>query len=144
MKKRRAIAVCIISTLLLAVLGMSVSRTIEQGFSSVPETTNPAPAPQESPNKGQALSQLETLPVKGRAPKAGYERSQFGNGWATVNGCSTRDIILNRDLTDVQLDGECKVVAGVLNDPYTGEVIHFTKESASMVQIDHEIGRAHV
>jgi uncharacterized protein DUF1524/excalibur calcium-binding domain-containing protein len=38
---------------------------------------------------GTALSQLETLTVKGRAPRTGYERDKFGDGWGDTNhnGC---------------------------------------------------------
>jgi hypothetical protein len=46
---------------------------------------------------GTALSALDALPVKGRAPKTGYSRDQFGDGWASVAGCDTRDRILARD-----------------------------------------------
>ena len=39
---------------------------------------------------------LESLAVKGRAPKTGYTRAQFGQTWADVNrnGCDTRNDIL--------------------------------------------------
>ena len=97
-----------------------------------PAVTQPAPA-------GSALEALNTLEVKGRAPKTGYSRDQFGSGWATVNGCSTRDIIMFRDLTNVVLSDECSVASGTLNDTYTGEVIEFTKANASAIQIDHVI-----
>lgn len=95
--------------------------------------------PESVAEKGTALDALETLEVKGRAPKTGYERSQFGNGWAKVNGCSTRDIILYRDLQNPVLDGECSVVSGTLNDLYSGETIQFTKANSAEVQIDHVI-----
>ena len=44
----------------------------------------------------KALDVLATLPVKGRAPKTGYDRAQFGQAWADVdrNGCDTRNDIL--------------------------------------------------
>ena len=50
-----------------------------------PPTTTAAEQP------GLAISTLETLPVKGRAPKTGYSRDQFGQAWADVdrNGCDT-------------------------------------------------------
>ena len=49
---------------------------------------------------GDAASALAALPVKGRAPKTGYAREQFGPAWADVdrNGCDTRNDILRRDL----------------------------------------------
>ena len=85
-----------------------------------------------------------TLTVKGRAPKTGYAREQFGAAWADVdrNGCDTRDDILNRDLRDKQWrpgTRRCVVVAGRLNDPYTGEPLVFAKTRADAVQIDHVV-----
>ena len=55
-----------------------------------------AAAPRGARRSAQAA--LDALPVKGRAPKTGYSREQFGDGWATVAGCDTRDRILRRDL----------------------------------------------
>jgi hypothetical protein len=86
-----------------------------------------------------ASSALEKLEVKGRAPKTDYSRDQFGSGWSTVNGCDTRNIILNRDLTNPVIDEECQIVGGTLNDAYTGKTIEFHKELGSAIQIDHII-----
>ncbi|HJG46855.1 MAG TPA: deoxyribonuclease, partial [Corynebacterium variabile] len=69
-----------------------------------------------------ALATLDTLEVKGRAPKTGYDRALFGQAWADVdrNGCDTRNDILARDLTDITYkDGTCRVLTGTLDDPYT-------------------------
>ncbi|MBT2568652.1 DUF1524 domain-containing protein [Arthrobacter sp. ISL-85] len=93
----------------------------------------------------QAADLLETLPIKGRAPKTGYERSLFGPTWADVdqNGCDTRNDILNRDLTDITYVNSvpCTVKTGVLADPYTGTVIDFVRgtTTSSAVQIDHVV-----
>lgn len=40
----------------------------------------------------RAIAVLATLPIKGRAPKTGYERSEFGTAWVDDdhNGCDTR------------------------------------------------------
>jgi len=143
MRRRRAIATFCISTIMLGLLGVATPYLLE---GSVPHTSQapavvdePVPAQGSTIAGSEAGAALETLAVKGRATKTGYERSQFGSGWSTVNGCSTRDIILNRDLLQVQLEGECRVVSGTLNDPYTATVIIFSKESASNVQIDHVV-----
>jgi len=55
------------------------------------------------PLSGAAASALGSLEVKGRAPKSGYSRAQFGQAWADVdrNGCDTRNDILARDLQNV-------------------------------------------
>lgn len=90
-----------------------------------------------------ALQQLNTLQVKGRAPKTGYSRDQFGQAWADVdnNDCDTRNDILNRDLTNKTYSNSknCVVLTGVLDDPYTGKTIDFKrgKETSGAVQIDH-------
>jgi hypothetical protein len=88
-----------------------------------------------------AIAALEELEVKGRAPKTGYDRAQFGDGWASEGGCDTRNIILHRDLTEVEVNAECQVESGVLNDPYTGQMIYFQRGSGTSddVQIDHVV-----
>lgn len=97
-------------------------------------------APQVVGGTESQESSLDMLEVKGRAPKTGYSRNEFGQRWADVdhNGCDTRNDILQRDLTNATLRGKCVVLSGDLADPYTGQTIHFQrgKQSAS-VQIDH-------
>ncbi|MFJ5079716.1 HNH endonuclease family protein [Streptomyces sp. NPDC088553] len=92
--------------------------------------------------RGTALAAVETLTVKGRAPKTGYEREKFGRAWVDVdgNGCGTRDDILKRDLTGVRFtDGRCKVASGTLtDDPYTGTTVPFVR-GRSKVDIDHVV-----
>ncbi len=103
-----------------------------------------APSDQPAANT-TALALLETLPVKGRAPKTGYDREQFGQAWADVdrNGCDTRNDMLNRDLTDIVHASSvpCKVQSGLLDDPYTGTEIPFLRgqTTSSDVQIDHVV-----
>ena len=89
---------------------------------------------------------LETLAVKGRAPKTGYTRDQFGQTWADVdrNGCDTRNDILKRDLTGVTYKSagdDCVILTGTLADPYSGEKISFLRGTAtsSEIQIDHVV-----
>ncbi len=88
-----------------------------------------------------ALTALNQLAVKGRAPKTNYSREQFGNGWVDVDGCDTRNIILNRDLENVAIGDGCKVTRGTLNDPYTGKTIEFRRGAGTSddVQIDHVV-----
>ncbi len=98
------------------------------------------------PLPGTALAQLETIEIKGRAPRTGYERDLFGNGWKDPdrNGCDARNDILNRDLTEKAhkpgTDG-CVVASGVLTDPFTAATIHFVRGNATStaVQIDHVV-----
>ena len=89
---------------------------------------------------------LNSLAVKGRAPKTGYTRAQFGATWADVNknGCDTRNDILKRDLTNIVFRAkthDCVVESGTLLDPYSGTTINFVKgvTSSMDVQIDHVV-----
>lgn len=89
-----------------------------------------------------ALGVLATLPVKGRAPKTGYTREKFGGKWNDVDGtCDARNVILQRDLVDTQINDRCQVVRGVLHDPYTGKTIQFVRgeTTSAAVQIDHVV-----
>ncbi len=93
-----------------------------------------------------ASTVLSSLPVKGRAAKTGYSRSQFGQAWADVdrNGCDTRNDMLKRDLTNVEFKvktRDCVVLSGVLFDRYSGETINFVRGNVTSmeVQIDHVV-----
>jgi hypothetical protein len=93
-----------------------------------------------------ALSVIEMQSTKGRAPKTGYTRAQFGQTWADVdrNGCDTRNDILKRDLTGEIFKAktrDCVVLSGILVDPYSGEKINFVRGTISSmeVQIDHVV-----
>jgi hypothetical protein len=107
-----------------------------------PDLQQSAPTPQaQQQQTSQASQALETLLVKGRAPKTGYVRTQFGDGWASESGCDTRNVVLNRDLTDVVSNDVCQVVSGTLADPYTGNTIVFKRGAgtSSDIQIDHVV-----
>ncbi len=96
---------------------------------------------------GPALARdaLGTLQVKGRAPKTGYSREQFGRAWSEedLGGCDTRNRVLRRDLAVPKVSGErivCVVQTGTLTDPYSGDTIVFVRGPASAnIQIDHVV-----
>jgi hypothetical protein len=127
--------------LLLLVPALSVVVLIgtNPGVWKVP--AEPVSTNQNQEAGGGAKNALDTLAVKGRAPKTGYARTQFGNGWTSVQGCDTRNTVLARDMTDVKVDEACRVTGGVLNDPYTGRVLTFVRGQATSqeVQIDHVV-----
>ncbi|SCX56355.1 Protein of unknown function [Klenkia marina] len=122
---------------------------------SVPGPTTPSappadpatqpPGPVVAPT-GSALAALAELQVQGRAPKTGYDRDQYGNGWVDTdrNGCDTRNDVLARDLTAEQFrpgTNDCVVTSGVLLDPYSGATILFQRGqgTSELVQIDHVV-----
>ena len=108
-----------------------------------------APALEHSAVPAQAASAplasvvLGKLSVKGRAPKTGYARDLFSDGWGNISGCDTRNFILKRDLTSITWrSGEnCIVATGKLVDPYTGKAINFVRgvKTSLAVQIDHVV-----
>ena len=133
--KRNAAAV--VMTAVLALFTGAPATALTPATSTTP-VTEPAGAT-------EAADVLATLPVKGRAPKTGYERTLFGPTWADVdrNGCDTRNDILRRDLTEVTYTNSvpCTVKTGVLADPYTATSISFVRgtTTSSAVQIDHVV-----
>lgn len=119
--------------------------TWEKALTALLVATFVAPTPAIAADQ-KASVVLESLAVKGRAPKTGYTRAQFGQTWADVNrnGCDTRNDILTRDLTnEVYKPGtrDCVVLSGVIVDPYSGESINFVRGNITSmeVQIDHVV-----
>ena len=114
-------------------------------------TATPVATVSAAPAANRTLATLDTLPVKGRAPKTGYDRDRFGQSWTDDvnveggrNGCDTRNDILRRDLTNIVLkpgSNGCAVQSGTLADPYTGTTISFVRgqQTSSAVQIDHVV-----
>jgi hypothetical protein len=132
-RKRRLLASLLIFIAMIIVVVSSTYSQLEINKTSNKNTSKV----QES----SAIKALDTLSIKGRAPKTGYSREQFGTGWATIDGCDMRNIILNRDLTNVVIDEKCNVLSGILNDPYTGKVISFIRgnNTSEAIQIDHVV-----
>jgi hypothetical protein len=129
--RRRRISL-LLTVVILVVVAIIFSKDMYRPQMVTPASTAPT---------GSAASLLATLSIKGRAPKTGYARTQFGDGWSTVNGCDTRDIILHRDLTNTIVGETCEVTSGTLDDPYTGKTIVFKRgaDTSSAVQIDHVV-----
>lgn len=107
------------------------------------------------PYRGEVLAALRNatvVPVRPTVP--GYDRDcgprdgcVFGPTWSddtraalAHDGCDTRNNVLAQQLDQVTFrEGthDCVVIAGVLEDPYTGQSITFTKERATEIGIDH-------
>jgi hypothetical protein len=131
LKIRRAIAVAV-------VFAGVVSAIFASADMWQPIVSTPIKAERAT---GSAAQLLQTIAIKGRAPKTGYARTQYGDGWAVTSGCDTRNIILHRDLQQPAVGEGCKVLSGTLNDPYTGKMIVFKRgaDSSADVQIDHVV-----
>lgn len=116
----------------------------DQPTLGTPEVSSPQ-QPSTSPD-GSAMDVLARLEVKGRAPKTGYARQQFGQSWRDLdrNGCDQRNDVLRRDLTSVTTKPGthgCVVLTGVLTSPYSGDQVPFTRgsDTSRQVPIDHVV-----
>lgn len=98
---------------------------------------------------GAARRLIAKVATKGRGPRTGYDRDEFGSSWTDSadgvplarNGCDTRNDLLARDGSQLRYrqGSDCVVIAMTLRDPYTGALIDWSKRRASEVQIDHVV-----
>ena len=122
-------------------------------------TTGGAPrfvADAHTPTLTPGIELLVGIPVIAtRVRGHDYRRAAFGEAWTDDttapgghNGCDTRNDILDRDLVDKSYTAikRCPtaVAAGTLHDPYTNDVIAFTRgnQVGAAVQIDHLLSAA--
>ncbi|MFG2882458.1 HNH endonuclease family protein [Streptomyces sp. NPDC048297] len=115
-----------------------------------PDGTKPGLAALTSEaDKANARKLIQGLTTKGRGPKTGYARDEFGYAWMDTadgvplarNGCDTRNDLLKLHGRDVEFraGSDCVVVSMSLYDPYTGKDIAWKKAKATEVQIDHVV-----
>ncbi|MER6999271.1 HNH endonuclease family protein [Streptomyces sp. NPDC000410] len=123
-----------------------------QGVSPLtnPDGTKPGLAPIASEaDEATARELIGRTRVKGRGPKTGYARREFGYAWMDTadgvplarNGCDTRNDLLRLHGQNVRFraGSDCVVVSMELYDPYTGKDISWKKAKATEVQIDHVV-----
>ncbi len=137
-RKRRTVAVLIVFISVLSIQLLSSNKA----QAPVPQRLDQPTVLAEQTTGKPAIDVLGSLTIKGRAPKTGYARSQFGDGWAQVGGCDMRNIMLARYMQDVRLgDDLCIVLSGILDDVYTGKSIAFVRgeNTSDEVQIDHVV-----
>ena len=145
--KTRRIFVVIVVLIGVAVLLFLNPGSYEQIFTKITGTeadsgseSSAEAIVKDSTATSLAIDILAKLEVKGRAPKKGYTREQFYDGWPLVDNCSLRQKILKRDFGNSAVTKECDVVSGEFDEPYTGEHRVFTKKSEiAELQIDHVV-----
>lgn len=90
------------------------------------------PTPQRDdpalPELAALLPHIEQVPQRARV--LGYQREAFGRGWAPTAGCTVREDTLAHAGGTLR---DCRVTAGTVTDPYTGNPLELTGE----VEIDH-------
>ncbi len=148
---RRRLFLALLVAVLAAVGGCTVEWQIEAGQPSPAASVGQGDVPAGTLDPTAAAAALVDLAVAEKTALDGYERGcgedegcVFGPAWSDVdrNGCDQRNDVLHRDLTEIEVrEGthECVVVAGLLDDPYTGETVVFEKATAAEVPIDHVV-----
>lgn len=120
-------------------LASSLALSLLFGLSSAVTQTTVASAAAGT----KATTLLSKILVKGRAPKTGYDRELFSDGWGKIGECDARNYILRRDLKSItwRSSPRCTVATGILNDPYTASKIYFVRgvSTSNAVQIDHVV-----
>jgi hypothetical protein len=118
----------VVFIILLVLLGLFWYYSKEQAPPATAPTPGPAPV-------GDATAQLATLAIAPEGKMAGYSRDRFPHWASQGDSCDTRELVLQRQGTDVKTDAECKATSGQWTSPYDAKVI--TK--AAEIDIDHTV-----
>lgn len=137
-RKRLDIGLYLLIFLLGVVLLFLLNPALWRYYTGTPQLVDIPPSAAKT-----ALIKLTVRDANEPTPK--YRRAEFGKAWEDVdsNGCSTRNDVLRRDLTQLKFHKtqNCVVENGILNDPYTGQKIKFKRgrNTSDRVQIDHVV-----
>ncbi|MFF0149259.1 uncharacterized protein DUF1524 [Amycolatopsis sulphurea] len=87
------------------------------------------------PSAATAKSDLTALTVQADGSLTGYSRDKFPHWIDQGNNCNTREVVLKRDGTNVQVGANCYPTSGSWESPYDDA----TWTSPSDVDIDHVV-----
>lgn len=89
----------------------------------------------DSADEETARKQLAELTVAADGGMDGYDRDRFPHWSEQGDNCNTREVVLKRDGTGVEVDEECRPTSGSWTSPYDGD----TWTDPSDVDIDHVV-----
>lgn len=116
----------------IAVVAASAALAATTGPLAAPTAQAAMPTPVSA---ATARTYLGQLTVSAEGSSNGYSRDKFPH-WITQSGtCNTREVVLERDGTDVVQDSACAATSGSWYSPYDGA----TWSAASDVDIDHMV-----
>ncbi|MFD7427325.1 HNH endonuclease family protein [Streptomyces sp. NPDC059814] len=116
----------------IAVLAASAALAATTGLLNAPGAQAAMPTPVAASTARTYLSQLT---VQAEGSSSGYSRDKFPH-WITQSGaCNTREVVLERDGTNVTQDSSCAAVSGSWYSEYDGA----TWTAASDLDIDHMV-----
>jgi len=99
---------------LLAVLALSGCIPLNEPSTAA----SPGASVGASTNPTLARTQLDELTIGTPRSMAGYSRERFPHWTEHENGCSTRELVLQRDGTGVTTGARCKITGGRWVSPY--------------------------
>ncbi|MFD1149031.1 HNH endonuclease family protein [Saccharothrix hoggarensis] len=131
--KRSTTLVSVVVLVLLIIIGYYLTRYQES--TAPPPTTVPSgpAAPGDDP-----AAQLAALTVAPEGKMAGYSRDRFPHWSSQGDSCDTREVVLQRQGSDVKTDGECRATSGTWTSVYDGVVV----TDAGDLDIDHTVALA--
>lgn len=87
------------------------------------------------PSAEEARTALDGLKVATQGSMAGYSRTKFAHWSSQGDNCDTREMVLQRDGSDVKRDDECRAVSGKWVSVYENK----TFTVAADLDIDHTV-----
>lgn len=116
----------------IAVAAASAALAATSALLTAPTAQAAMPTPVSA---ATARTYLGELTVGAEGSSSGYSRDKFPH-WITQSGaCNTREVVLQRDGTNVQQDSSCAAVSGSWYSEYDGA----TWTAASDLDIDHMV-----
>ena len=134
----------------------STGKTEDSGSDTATQTVTIPDGAKSPISVSEALTIAQDMTVATPHP-SGYDRAKQFGGWQNSDQLcgygTTRDYILQRDMTNVTMDSQCRVQTGTLADPYTGKTVSFQRDvyrtvngkstkvsgDSTAVQIDHVV-----
>ncbi|WPW28624.1 HNH endonuclease family protein [Streptomyces atratus] len=116
----------------IAVVAASAALAATTGLLTAPTAQAAMPTPVSA---STARTYLSELTVSAEGSSTGYSRDKFPH-WITQSGtCNTREVVLDRDGTNVTQNSSCAAVSGSWYSEYDGA----TWTAASDLDIDHMV-----
>jgi len=128
-RKQATALTSLVIVIVLAALAWYLDRANNDSPTATPPSAGPAPS------AGDSTAQLAGLVIAPEGKMAGYSRDRFPHWASQGNSCDTREVVLQKQGTNVKADKDCKAVEGTWVSPYEG----LTITNAADMDIDHTV-----
>lgn len=132
--KSAAVISALVGVVVVAVFVLQQMGVIDPEGDGTSTEPQGAPGNISASDLDQARERVEEIRVEEESDPGGYDRSLFPH-WSEEDGCTTREVVLERDGEGVRTDEDCRPTSGSWFSPYDGE----TFDDASDLDIDHMV-----